>query len=220
MWCIGKLTKEYRQRMYRILDLYNKPLDTKKPVVCMDEKSKQLIEHKRQPLPMKADKAQRIDSEYKRNGTRNIFVAVEPKAGIHMTQVTKTRTKKDFALFVKYLLTEVYKGIEKVCLVLDNLNTHFAKSFYETFSPQEASALLNRIEFYYTPKHGSWLNMAEIEIGILDEECIGCRIGSEKKLANIVKLWTVQRNKDKKMINWQFTKRDAYNKLSKHYVSK
>lgn len=219
MWCIGKLTREYRQRMYRILDLYNKPLDPKIPVVCMDEKSKQLIDDVRQPLAMKAKKVKRIDSEYRRNGTRNIFVAVEPKAGVHVAHVTKTRTKKDFAHFIRHLLTDVYKGIGKICLVLDNLNTHFARSFFETFPQKEASALLDRIEFYYTPKHGSWLNMAEIEIGILDEECIGCRIGNETKLKNTVKLWVEQRNKDKKKINWQFTKRNAYNKLSGHYVT-
>lgn len=219
MWCIGKLTKEFRQRMYRILDLYNQSVNPRKPVVCMDEKCKQLIAHVRMPLEMKANKAQRIDSEYRRNGTRNIFVAVEPKAGIHITRVTKTRTKKDFAYFIKYLLINVYKEAEKICLVLDNLNTHFAKSFFEAFSPKEAKTLLDRIEFYYTPKHGSWLNMAEIENSVLDEECIGCRIGTEAELTSKVKLWTEQRNKDKKQINWQFTKRDAYKKLSKHYVT-
>lgn len=219
MWCIGKLTKEYRHRMYRLLDLYSKPLDSQQPVVCVDEKSKQLIGHIREPLAMRANRVERIDSEYKRNGTRNIFVAVEPKAGVHSTSVTARRTKQDFALFIKYLLTEIYGGVEKVCLVLDNLNTHFSKSFYETFPPEEATALLERIEFYYTPKHGSWLNMAEIEIGILEEESIGCRIESEIKLVNTVKLWTEQRNKEKKKINWRFTKRDAYKKLSKHYVT-
>ena len=219
MWCIAKLTKEYRRRMYKLLDLYNQPHDPLRPVVCMDEKSKQLISDTRQPISMSEGKVKKIDYEYKRNGTRNIFVAVEPKAGKHFLKVTRTRTKVDFAIFIKELVYGIYSQTEMIIVVLDNLNTHFAKSFYEAFSKQEADKLLERIEFYYTPKHASWLNMAEIEISMLEEECIGRRIGAESLLIEETSEWVKQVNQEKRKINWQYTKRDAYKKLSRHYVS-
>lgn len=219
MWCIAKLTKEYRKRMYKILDLYMQPYCDKNPTICVDEKSKQLIMDTREPIPMKPGKPEKTDYEYKRNGTRNIFVAVEPLAGNHIISVTKKRTKKDFALFIKGLLNKTYKTAEKVNIVCDNLNTHFEKSFYETFSKPEANRILRRINFYYTPKHASWLNMAEIEINMLEEECIGRKIPTEKELKNEIKAWELRANTRKKKINWSFTKRDAYKKLNKHYVA-
>lgn len=219
MWCIAKITKEYRYRMYKILDLYKSEYNSNQPVVCMDEKSKQLIEDKRKPLPMKPGSFEKKDYEYKRNGTRNIFVAVEPKAGKHISKVTKRRTKKDFAYFIKNLVERIYKNAEKIRIVLDNLNTHFPKSLYETFSKKEAEKILERIEFYYTPKHASWLNMAEIEINIMEEECLDRRIANANILIDEVKEWTKEKNKQKKKIKWEFTKRDAYRKLSHHYVS-
>lgn len=219
MWCIAKLTKEYRRRMYKLLDLYQLPYNPLRPVVCIDEKSKQLISDTRPPIKMTEGKVQKIDYEYKRNGTRNIFVAVEPKAGKHFMKVTKTRTKADFAIFIWELLYVVYSKAEKIIVVLDNLNTHFVKSFYETFSKDKADKLLERIEFYYTPKHASWLNMAEIEISMLEEECIGRRIGAEKQLIDEINEWVEQVNQEKRKINWKYTKRDAYDRLSKHYVS-
>ncbi len=219
MWCIAKLTKEYRRRMYKLLDLYQLPYNPLRPVVCIDEKSKQLISDTRPPIKMTEGKVQKIDYEYKRNGTRNIFVAVEPKAGKHFMKVTKTRTKADFAIFIWELLYVVYSKAEKIIVVLDNLNTHFVKSFYETFSKDKADKLLERIEFYYTPKHASWLNMAEIEISMLEEECIGRRIGAEKQLIDEINEWVKQVNQEKRKINWKYTKRDAYDRLSKHYVS-
>lgn len=219
MWCIAKLTKEYRRRMYKLLDLYNLPHDPLRPVVCMDEKSKQLISDTRQPIRMSKGKVKKIDYEYRRNGTRNIFVAVEPKAGKHFLKVTGTRTKVDFAIFIKELVYGIYDQAEKMIVVLDNLNTHFAKSFYEAFSKHEADKLLERVEFYYTPKHASWLNMAEIEISMLEEECIGRRIADENLLIGETNEWLKQVNQEKRKINWQYTKRDAYKKLSKHYVS-
>ena len=219
MWCIAKLTKEYRRRMYKLLDLYQLPYNPLRPVVCIDEKSKQLISDTRPPIRMTEGKVQKIDYEYKRNGTRNIFVAVEPKSGKHFMKVTKTRTKADFAIFIWELLYVVYSQVEKIIVVLDNLNTHFVKSFYETFSKDKADKLLERVEFYYTPKHASWLNMAEIEISMLEEECIGRRIGTEKQLIDEINEWVKQVNQEKRKINWKYTKRDAYDRLSKHYVS-
>ena len=219
MWCITSITEEYRNRMYILLDLYQQEYDEQHPVICMDEKSKQLISDLRGIIPMKPGSAEKYDYEYKRNGTRNIFVAVEPLAGKRKVQVTQTRKKDDFAYFIKELVEKDYAKAETISLVLDNLNTHFACSFYKTFSKREAKKILDRITFYYTPKHGSWLNMAEIEINVMDKECLDRRIGEEEELKNQLKQWTKQRNKALKKINWTFTKKDADKKLSKHYVA-
>jgi hypothetical protein len=205
--------------MYVLLDLYQQEYDEQHPVVCMDEKSKQLIDDIRGIIPMKPGSAEKYDYEYKRNGTRNIFVAVEPLAGKRKVQVTQTRKKDDFAYFIKELVEKDYAKAETISLVLDNLNTHFASSFYETFPKREAKKILDRITFYYTPKHGSWLNMAEIEINVMDKECLDRRIGQEEEMKNQLKQWTKQRNKERKKINWTFTKKDADKKLSKHYVA-
>ncbi len=204
--------------MYRLLDLYEEPYDPKRPVVCMDEKSKQLIEDTREPIPMRPGSVAKHDYEYKRNGTRNIFVAVEPKAGKRKITVTKTRTRTDFAGFVGDLVNNEYEQASEVCMVLDNLNTHFEKSFYETFSKEEAKTILDKITFYYTPKHGSWLNMAEIEINIMDRECLGEKIGSGELLDERLRHWTQDRNTERKKIHWTFTRQDADKKLSKHYA--
>lgn len=219
MWCIGVITPEYRQRMYRLLDLYEEDYDPKYPVVCIDEKSKQLLEDIRKPIPMKPGRPAKYDYEYKRNGTRNIFVAVEPKAGRRVIEVTKTRKKSDFANFVADLVQKEYPNATKIRLVLDNLNTHFPTSFYETFSKTKADQILERIEFCYTPKHASWLNMAEIEINVMGKECLPDKIGSEELLKQQLEPWTTQRNKEEKKIHWTFTKQDADKKLSKHYVA-
>jgi hypothetical protein len=205
--------------MYALLDLYEKQYDERYPVICMDEKSKQLIENVRGILPLKPGRSSKYDYEYKRNGMRNIFVAVEPLAGRRKITVTRNRRKKDFACFIKELIEKDYAKAKKIRLVLDNLNTHFAGSFYETFTRRESKKILRKIEFYYTPKHGSWLNMAEIEINIMDRECLARRIGQEDKLKDEIACWSQQRNKAKKKINWSFTKIDADKKLSKHYVA-
>lgn len=218
MWCIAEITPQYRERMYGLLDLYEQPYDPDSPVVCIDEKSKQLIEDTRKPIPMKPGSGAKHDYEYKRNGTRNIFVAVEPKAGKRTITVTKTRKKNDFANFVRALLKGQYQQAKEVRIVLDNLNTHFEKSFYETFSKKEAKEILDQIIFYYTPKHGSWLNMAEIEINVMDRECLGKRIGNEQLMKKSLQAWTKERNKEKKKIHWTFTRQDADSKLSKHYA--
>ena len=218
MWCIAKITPEYRFRMYDLLDLYNQPYDVAWPVVCLDEKSKQLIENVKGIIPMKPGSPEKYDGEYKRMGTQNIFVAVEPLAGKRYIKVTDQRKKDDFAYFVKELLLIFPKAI-KIKLVADNLNTHFESSFYETFNEQEAKALLEKIEFHYTPKHGSWLNMAEIEINIMDRECLNRRIGQKDTLKQELKCWSEKRNAAKKKIKWTFTKEKADEKLSKYYVA-
>ena len=219
MWCITTITQEYRDRMYTLLDLYKQDYDERYPVVCMDEKSKQLIEDVRGILPLKPGSTAKYDYEYKRNGTRNIFVAVEPLAGKRKITVTRNRKKNDFAYFIKELVEQDYKEAETIRLVLDNLNTHFVSSFYETFTIRESKKILSKIEFYYTPKHGSWLNMAEIEINIMGRECLARRIGQEDVLKSEINYWSQQRNKAKKKINWSFTRKDADKKLSKHYVA-
>jgi len=219
MWCITKITQEYRKRMYRLLNLYNKPYDPKIPVICFDEKSKQLLEDSRTPIPMKPGSVKKYDYEYRRNGTCNIFVAVEPKAGKHHIQVTDHRKRQDFAQFVKWLIDKKYKKVKKIKMVLDNLNTHFKKSFYETFSKKECNRLLKRITFIYTPKHASWLNMAEIEINLLYHECLDRNIGNRLELERQVDAWSVQNNLAKRKINWSFTRYKADKKLSQFYVS-
>ena len=220
MWCIAEITPEYRKRMYEVLDLYNEPYNPLFPVVCFDEKSKQLLEDARNPIPLKPGGVLKVDYEYKRNGTCNIFAAVEPKAGRHHIKVTDCRKREDFAVFMKWLIEERYSNAIKVRIVLDNLNTHFEKSFYETFSEQETKKkLLKKIQFVYTPKHASWLNMAEIEINIMDKECLDRNIRSKKELTNELKTWCAQNNKEKRKINWSFTRKKANKKLSKYYVS-
>jgi len=217
MWCIQEITPEYRTRMYDILDLYQEPYDHTRPVVGVDEKPKQLIFNKRKPIAIQPGKLEKYDYEYVRNGTANIFVCIEPKHGKRITKVTNRRTKKDFALFMKDVIL-FYPYAKKVRVVLDNLNTHFMKSFYETFEHDEAERLLNKIEFHYTPKHASWLNVAETEIGAMDTECTGKRIGNIALLKKEVKACTRMRNKARKTINWTFTKQKADEKLSKYYI--
>ena len=161
MWCIGALTEVYRHRMYALLDLYARPLSRAEPVICIDEKSLQLLAHSRDPLPMAEHRPAKHDYEYVRNGTTNLFVAVEPKAGQRIVEVTAQRGKIDFVVFVSDLLTHAYAKARRVHLVLDNLNTHFRKSFDDVLGQRAAAKLLRRVQFHYTPKHASWLNMAE-----------------------------------------------------------
>jgi DDE superfamily endonuclease len=204
--------------MYGLLNLYGCAYNAQYPVICMDEKSKQLLEDKRRIIPMKPGSPEKYDGEYKRMGTQNIFVAVEPLAGKRYIKVTDQRKKADFAQFIKELLS-FYPEAKKIRLVTDNLNTHFESSFYETFNAREADSLLEKIEFHYTPKHGSWLNMAEIEINIMDRECLNRRIGQKNILKKEIASWAKQRNKERKKITWTFTKKKADKKLSKYYVA-
>ena len=219
MWCIGRITVEYRERMYDLLGLYAQPYDPTEPVICLDEKSKQLLEQTRGPIPVAPGQVAKEDYEYKRAGTRNLFVAVEPKAGHREVAVTRRRTKPDFVAFVQYLAQEVYAQARKIHLVLDNLNTHFRASFEAVMGTDAARVFLSRLEFHYTPKHASWLNMAEIEIGILGRQCTGGRIGSESRLCAEVLAWEQRRNQERRRIEWKFSRQEADQKLSRHYVA-
>lgn len=219
MWCIQVITEEYRARMYRLLKLYQQAYNPEHPLVCMDEKSKQLLEDSRQPIKAKPGKVEKYDYEYKRKGTCNIFVAVAPKAGLRIVKVTDARTKEDFAYFIEELVEKHFRKAKYIRLVLDNLNTHFEKSLIETFGKSKAIRLLKKIKFIYTPKHGSWLNMAEIEINIMDRQCTGGRIENKGALASNVMIWSKERNEKQCDIEWKFTRQDADKKLSKHYVA-
>ena len=218
MWCIGKLTPAYRARMYDVIDLYHRPYNSEEPVVCVDEKSKQLLSDTRVPIACKPGAVSKQDYEYERRGTRNLFVAVEPLAGWRHVSVTEHRKKPDFVRFIRQLLQGRYRQAKKVHIVLDNLNTHFAKGFIEVLGHKRADKLLSRIEFHYTPAHGSWLNMAEIEIGILDKQCLDRRIPTAEKMMTEVKAWKNKRNRQRKTIDWSFTKEKADEKLGRYYA--
>ena len=219
MWCIQIITEEYRTRMYHLLELYTVEYNPIQPLVCMDEKSKQLLEDTRQPIKAKPGKLEKYDYEYKRKGTCNIFVAIAPKAGIRIVKVTDRRTKEDFAYFVEDLIEKHFPKATYIQLVLDNLNTHFEGSLIETFGKTKATRLMKKIKFIYTPKHGSWLNMAEIEINIMDRQCTGGRIENKERLSSDVMIWSKTRNDTQCDIAWKFTRQDADKKLSKHYVA-
>jgi hypothetical protein len=200
--------------MYSLLGLYERPYDPLEPVVCLDEMSKQLLEHKRPSIRLTPHHGIREDSEYIRKGTRCVFLAVEPKGNKRFVKITKRRTKKDFAHFTKELIETEYVKAMRLHLVVDNLNTHFSSSFYETFEPEEAKRILEKIEFHYTPIHGSWLNAAEIEIRILNQQCLDRRIPDEIILKQEVDTWASERNVQHKGINWKFSKENAIKKFN------
>jgi len=208
MWCIPKLTPEFRERMEDVISLCLEPYDPKRPVICLDEKSKQLLADSRRSLPLLPGKTAVQDYEYVRKGTRNIFVAVEPKGGRHHTQVTSRRKKEDYARFMEMLIGQ-YPAAERLRIVQDNLNIHSEKSLVHTFGKRKAKTLMKRVEFHPTPKHASWLNMAEIEIGILDRQCLNRRIPSADMMEQEVRSWTEQRNEQHSTINWKYTKEKA-----------
>ena len=203
--------------MEDVLDVYATPYDPKRPQICFDEHPLQLIAEKRRPLPPKPGRPERFDYEYQRNGTRNLFVFFQPLLGWRHVKVTQQRTKIDFAHCMRYLVDDVFPEADKVVLVLDNLNTHMPPSLYETFEPAEAKRILDRLEFHYTPKHGSWLNMVEIEIGVLCDQCLADRIPDEQTLRREIAAWELARNQQRATINWQFTTIDARNKLKRLY---
>ncbi len=203
--------------MEDVLDLYQLPYDPTRPVVCLDEKSKSLLAEVQTPLAVQPGKAARYDYEYKRNGTRNLFVLVEPLAAWRTVQITEQRTRRDYANVIKWLVDEKYSAAEKVVIVQDNLNTHSPASLYEAFEPAEARRILKRVEFHFTPKHGSWLNMAEIEIGIFERMALKGRIGDDATLSRQVAALEAERNKKEATINWRFTSADARLKLTRLY---
>jgi hypothetical protein len=219
MWCIGVLTAQYRQRMYDLLALYARPFRNQEPVVCVDEKSKQLLRDTRAPLPVQPRAPAKHDYEYARAGTCNLFVAVEPKGGRRTVAVTDRRAKIDFVAFIKRLLEQVYPKARRIHLVLDNLSTHFRVCFEDVLGINAARQLLRRVVFHYTPKHASWLNMAEIEIGILDRQCLDRRLPTQPLLAAEVAAWEQRRNAEGRRIAWTFTRQEADRKMGQHYVS-
>ena len=205
--------------MEDVLEVHHRPYDADYPVVCLDECSKQLVAEVRAPLPPLPGHVAKEDSEYQRKGTANVFMAVEPLAGHRTTEVTERRTRVDWALFVQMLLTVVYPLAKKIVLVMDNLNTHGIASLYAAFAPAVARGLAERLEIHYTPKHGSWLNMAEIELSVLSRQCLDRRIDDRAWLAQEIAAWQSARNASKAKIDWQFKTADARIKLKRLYPS-
>ena len=203
--------------MEDVLDVYARPYDATRPMVCMDETNKQLLEEVREPLPMKPGQPARSDNEYRREGVANLFMFFEPLAGWRRVNVTDRRTRHDWAEAMRELADVHYPHAEKIVVVLDNLNTHDAASFYEAFSAPEAHRLAHRFEFHYTPKHGSWLNMAEIELSVLGRQCLDRRIPDKQALSAEVSAWEAKRNHDAVKVDWQFTTDDARIKLKHLY---
>lgn len=195
------------------LEVYSRPYDPMRPQVCMDETSKQLQADLIDPLPMQPGQPERVDYEYKREGVADLFMFFEPLAGKRFVKVTKQRTRKDWAKAMQELSDVVYPNVEKIVVVMDNLNTHTPVSFYELFEPDEARRLINRFEFHYTPKHGSWLNMAEIELGVIIRQCLSRRIPTITILEKEVNAWQNERNSKVVKVNWRFTTVDARIKL-------
>ena len=205
--------------MEDVLDLYAEPYDPRRPKVNFDETSKQLIAETRQPLKIEVGQPQRYDYEYSRQGGRNLFMFVEPQTGWRHVAVTTQRTKLDFAQQMKWLVNERYPEAEIIRIVLDNLNTHTAASLYEAFAPEEARRIVKKLEFHYTPKHGSWLNMAEIELSVLQRQCLDRRIPDEATLKQEIKAWEERRNNMQATIDWRFSITDARDKLKRLYPS-
>jgi len=219
-WCLPEgPSAEFVAAMEDVLDVYHRPYDPARPLVCMDEASKQLIGEVRQPLPPQPGRTAKYDSEYERRGTANVFMATEPLAGRRTVQITDRRTKVDWARFIQFLLLTVYPAATVVVLVMDNLNTHHIGSLYEAFDPATARALASRLEIHHTPKHGSWLNMAETELSILSRQCLDRRIDNKELLTREVAVWEKDRNAYESKIDWQFTTADARIKLKRLYPS-
>jgi hypothetical protein len=205
--------------MEDVLEVYKRPYDLNRPVVCLDETSKQLTGEVQTPVGIAPGQVALHDYEYVRNGVANIFMMVEPLAGKREVEVTLRRTRKDYAECLRKLSDEIYPDAAVIVMVQDNLNTHSPASLYEAFEPAEAKRLAERFEFHYTPKHGSWLDMAEIELGILSRQCLSRRIDTMEALCREVKAWQVERNSVRAKVNWQFTTADARIKLKKLYPS-
>lgn len=203
--------------MEDVLAVYERPYDPKRPVVCVDESNKTLHDTPHGTLPVEPGQAQRQDYEYKRNGMLNLFMAVEPLVGQRTVSVTDQRTKQDFAEFLRYLSDEAYPQAEIIVLVTDNLNTHSPACLYERFEPIEARRLAQRFEGHYTPEHGSWLNMAEIELSVLSRQCLARRIPDKQSLVTEIAAWERDRNDVKVQIDWQFTTENARIKLKRLY---
>jgi hypothetical protein len=205
--------------MEDVLDVYKRPYNPKRPMVCLDETSKQLIGETRIPGTASPGQLARYDYEYKRNGVANLFMIFEPLIGKRRVKVTERRTKIDWAYCVREMVDQIYPDAEQIVLVMDNLNTHNKSSLYEAFEPAEAKRIADKLEIHYTPKHGSWLDMAEIELGILSRQCLSRRIENMKQLEKEALAWEKNRNAKKEKVDWQFTTADARIKLKKLYPS-
>ncbi|HYN63997.1 MAG TPA: IS630 family transposase [Candidatus Limnocylindrales bacterium] len=218
MWCIPpEQNAEFVCAMENVLEVYKRPYDPKHPVICMDEKPKQLVKETRTPLPCGTGRAERFDYEYERNGTANVFLFVEPLRGRRRVEVTERRTRIDWAHQIKQLLDVDCRRAEKVTLVMDNLNTHGPASLYEAFQPAEARRLREKLEIVHTPRHGSWLNVAEVELAVLEKQSIGGRVPDRASLSERTKAWERERNEAKVKVNWQFTTPNARIKLRRLY---
>jgi DDE superfamily endonuclease len=218
-WCIPEVSAEFVAAMEDVLEGYAELYDPSRPKVNFDETTKQLIKETRLPLPAQPGQPPRYDYEYERNGTRNLFLFVEPQAGWRHVNVTAQRTKLDFAHQMQWLVDERYPEAEVVRVTLDNLNTHKPAALYEAFPPAEARRIARKLEFHYTPKHGSWLNMAEIELSVLQQQCLDRRIPDEETLKGEIAAWEAQRNAEQATIDWRFSVTDARQKLKRLYPS-
>ncbi|HEY0583675.1 MAG TPA: IS630 family transposase [Chloroflexota bacterium] len=217
MWCIPKVDGAYVARMEDVLDLYAEEADPKRPVVCFDESPTQLIGEVREPIPAEPGRPERYDCEYRRNGTANLFVFLDAHRSWRHVKVTGQRTAQDFAACMRDLADIHYPDAKQIRVVLDNLSTHTAGALYETFPPAEAHRILQRLEFHYTPKHASWLNMVEIEIGVLRAQCLDRRISERDVLNAEIEAWQCQRNAAGARIQWKFTTQKARDKLARAY---
>jgi hypothetical protein len=205
--------------MEDVLEVYHRPYDERRPLVCIDEASKQLVGEVVRPLPPEPGQPERFDYEYTRNGTANLFMISEPVLGWRAVQVTDRRTAKDFAEVLRWLVEDVHGDADKIVLVTDNLNTHKPASLYEAFAPEQARRIAERIEWHYTPKHGSWLDMAEIELSVLSRQCLDRRIGTRQELEAAVGAWEAERNERAVEVKWRFTTAQARIKLHRLYPS-
>jgi DDE superfamily endonuclease len=212
-----KADAEFVAAMEDVLEVYHRPYDESRPLVCLDEASKQLVGEVVEPIPAEPGQPQRYDYEYVRNGTANLFMVTMPLLGWRAVHVTERRTAVDFAEVVRWLVEEVHEEAEKVVLVMDNLNTHKLASLYEAFPPERARRIAERLEIHHTPKHGSWLNMAEIELSVLARQCLDRRIETREELEREVAAWEEERNERQVGVKWRFTTADARIKLRHLY---
>ena len=216
-WCIPQASAEFVAAMEDVLEVYQRPYDADYPVVCLDEASRQLIEETRPSLPVEPGNCKKVDYEYRRNGVVDMFMMFEPLAGQRYVEVLDTRKRVDFAYCIQQLVDVHYPDCKKIVLVMDNLNTHSTASLYEAFSPEVALRLASKLEIHYTPKHGSWLDMAEIEIGVMSRQCLKGYLSDKASVMKQVQAWCNERNNRKVSVDWQFTTSDARVKLKSLY---
>jgi hypothetical protein len=220
MWCIPELNDEYIERMEDVLEVYEKPLSAEEPVACVDEKPVTLHNEVRDPIPMKPGSVAKQDSEYERCGTANVFCAIEPKAGVHMTKVTPTRASPEFADFIESIANR-YPEAQTIHLVMDNLSSHTRKALVDRFGEQGGGLLWDRFTVHYTPIHGSWLNQAELEIGLFAKQCLGKRrLGDIRILRAEAQAWNRRINRKRTTIDWTFDRKKARKKFEYKYKTK